>query len=199
MINRYFLKSVVIGFKVPNMDLGSFIGTEEFAKGVIDSYEAWFDVIDSEIPLLEIENESYVMLYRAILRIDSAIMTEFEINEGLSNLKMKVRSHFNQLFEKNHQSYEEIPLESISVGLESPLFTDELATELQSEIQSKITIPYFRNELHILSLPNLNYALIHDIIIDSVNLHSATKLMQDSLNSMEEIIKNKGIINLKFK
>lgn len=93
---KYTLKSIVVGYEVPLLDLNDPIGQDELINDINNSLASTDEVISSSLDTREMPTSNHLFLLQYVFKVPIGLMTADQFNEHFSELRKK----FEEAIEK---------------------------------------------------------------------------------------------------
>lgn len=105
-MDRFTLKSWAVGFEVPFFDVDNNVGYEELISELSSKYRNWFDVLKTELSIVELPNTNSVILYTFVIRVDSDLVNSDTFESEWSQVQSEVTDVLRGWIEKQKLEYQ---------------------------------------------------------------------------------------------
>lgn len=100
---RYKLKSLVIGFETPLLDLSDTTGIPELSDSINQKFLGFFDVLKINLELIRVPSFDYIFLFSLIVRIDKESISDRELESEWSKLESNISEELTKFLDSRVQ------------------------------------------------------------------------------------------------
>lgn len=106
--DKYYLKAYHIGYEVPIYDLEDTEGQDDLARGICSKYLDWFDVIEVEIKIHQLQNTNYLLLFNLVTKVDMNSVDIDTMNEDWKKMQTDISAEIEKYLESKNLIFKPI-------------------------------------------------------------------------------------------